>query len=211
MPLAASAVNIDDLERLPINGVQIVKSGDKTVLMSSNGRFIFEGVYDTWNDKSIKTIEDVRKYAQRIDISEFSLKLKDLFHYTYGRGDKKVAVFVDPNCTYCARLIEEIKDLESEYTFNILPLGILNRDSQLKVNGLSCLPDEKALSSIMEHDYPEGMHAESGCKQEKQTRTLVTAKILGINAVPYIISPTSLTRRGGFDNAEQLRAFLERQ
>ena len=206
-----NAGKIDDMAQLPVTGVHMVKSGDKMVLMSTNGRFIFDGVFDTWNDKNINNVKDVRDFAQRIDINEFDERIADLHYYSYGSGDETVAVFIDPNCGYCAKLINEMKPLKDQYTFKIMPVGLLGRDSQLKINGLSCLPDNEALEIIMSHNYEETLRINEGCKKEQQAKTLITAKIFGITAVPYMISPNNIVRKGGFTNKNEFQQFLARK
>ena len=207
----AHAGKIDDMAQLPVTGVHMVKSGDKMVLMSTNGRFIFDGVFDTWNDKTISNVSDVRDFAQRIDIIEFDERIGDLHYYSYGNGSKIVAVFIDPNCGYCSKLIDEMKPLKDEYTFKLMPVGILGKDSQLKINGLSCMHDDEALEIIMSHQYEDKHRVEEGCKKEEQTKTLITAKIFGITAVPYMISPNNIVRKGGFTKANELQQFLARK
>jgi len=207
--MSVFAVNvIDKIEKLPITGVQMVKAGDKNILMSNNGRFIFEGVFDTWNNKSILTTEDVVSYAQRIDIDQLSINLDDLHHYSFGKGKETVIIFVDPNCAYCAKMLDEVSTLEDKYIFKILPIGILGKDSQLKVNGLSCSDDDKSIITLMNHSYTSDDAVIKGCQPEKQLKTLATAQIIGVTAVPFMIAPNNKVRKGGFNIKGQLGQYL---
>ncbi len=206
---SVQAGNIDHIEPLPITGVQMVQSGNKYVLMSSNGRFIINGVFDTWNNTEIKNISDVKKYAQRIDVKQLKLGTNNqTLKYTYGEGKSNVIVFVDPQCHFCAALIDQMKPLAQQYTFTLLPVGILSKTSQLNVNKLSCLSKAKATKLLMSHHYASTDIAQKGCQPEKQLKTLATAQVLGVRAVPYIIAPNGVTRTGGFTKKEGFGKYL---
>jgi hypothetical protein len=63
----------------------------------------------------------------------------------------------------------------------------------------------------MSHNYEETLRINEGCKKEQQAKTLITAKIFGITAVPYMISPNNIVRKGGFTNKNEFQQFLARK
>ena len=209
-PFATASKHISEIAPLPVAGVSLVETNDgKRVLMSSNGRFVFTGVFDTWNDRNILTTGDVKKYAQRIDLRQLSLNLDDLHHYQYGEGEKQAVVFVDPNCAYCRKLIDSIGEAREDYTFILLPVGLLGKPSQQILNNLSCASDDEALEAIMTHQYDTLKSAPKGCQPQKQMKTLATARVFGIDVVPFSISPHNIVKRGGFRTKEAFIQYLE--
>ena len=80
--IAASllSVNIDGMQDLPITGLKMVKTGDKVVFMSGNGRFAFYGgkLLDVWTQQEIKDLPDIDRIAKRIDLSRMKLNIDDL-------------------------------------------------------------------------------------------------------------------------------------
>lgn len=204
--------SISQITVLPVTGVSMVETSDgKMVLMSSNGRFVFDGVFDTWNDKNIETTSDVKKFAQRINIDHIKLQLDDLHHYKYGSGDKRVTVFIDPKCGYCKRMIDSMANLTEEYTFNIFPVGLLGKESQKILNNLSCSTPEEGLNAIISHNYNDLKSHDKNCNPQKSMKTLATARVFGVNAVPFSISSNHITRRGGFKTNKELIDFLEQE
>ncbi len=204
----ADAREIDEIEALPVKHVQMVKTGDQYVIMSGNGRFVFGSVHDLWNDREITSTDEVREYAQRINLQQVIKNQDELYYYRYGSGKKQVAVFVDPLCKYCARIIDDAKALSNDYTFTFFPVALVNRRSAGILNGLSCQDDAKSLEQLMSHDYPAEMHRKAGCRPEKQAKTLITAKIIGVDAVPFMIAPNHTIRKGGFHEPDGLKTFL---
>ena len=73
------SIKIDGMQDLPISGLKMVKSGEQTVFISSNGRFAFYGgkLMDIWTQQEIKELADIDKIANRIDLSRMKLKPDD--------------------------------------------------------------------------------------------------------------------------------------
>ncbi|WP_256360257.1 disulfide isomerase DsbC N-terminal domain-containing protein [Methylomonas koyamae] len=74
------SIKIDGMQDLPISGLKMVKSGEQTVFISSNGRFAFYGgkLMDIWTQQEIKALADIDNIANRIDLSRMKLKADDL-------------------------------------------------------------------------------------------------------------------------------------
>src|SRR5574343_575890 len=134
------SIKIDGMQDLPISGLKMVKSGEKTVFISSNGRFAFYGgkLMDIWTQQEIKELADIDKIANRIDLSRMKLKADDLGAVSVGHGKGQVLMFIDPRCPYCGKVMKDLKDLQDQYTFKQEMVPILGPESQNIVVQLAC-------------------------------------------------------------------------
>lgn len=196
---------LDTVKRLPIKGLSMAQSGDRVFFMSENGRFVFVGqMIDVWNGKVLRTPDDVSKWANRVDIASLGVDINDLNVLRIGTGQKKVTVFVDPECPYCNSIVKQMPALGKEYTFELLLLPLLGEKSAKEVKALNCMADkQKAAEILVSGDFSQV--GESSCDTEKIQRSLIVAKVLGIDAVPVIINHELFLKRG---SVKDLAAYL---
>lgn len=206
--IAASllSIKIDGMQDLPISGLKMVKTGEQTVFMSSNGRFAFYGgkLMDVWTQQEIKELADIDNIAKRIDLSKMKLNVDDLGPVTVGQRKASVLVFIDPRCPYCGKLMQDLQALKDQYTFKLVMVPILGAESQNIVVQLACQwgsSDAKAKDIVrdrlLKQDYA-GLPSEqpTQCNKEPLQKALVTAKLFGLQGVPFLIAPDGRTHSG---------------
>ncbi len=206
--IAASllSIKIDGMQDLPINGLKMVKTGEQTVFMSSNGRFAFYGgkLMDVWTQQEIKELGDIDNIAKRIDLAKMKLNVDDLGPVTVGQGKASVLVFIDPRCPYCGKVMHDLQALKDQYTFKLVMVPILGAESQNIVVQLACQwgsSDAKAKDAVrdrlLKQDYA-GLPSEqpSQCNKEPLQKAMVTAKLFGLQGVPFLIAPDGRTHSG---------------
>ena len=197
-----SNTNIEGLKALPIHGLNMVKAGGKTFFMSDNGRFVITGtLLDVWNRVTVTELDQVDQIANRIDLSKMKLKIDDLGPATIGTGKPQVVVFVDPRCPYCGKVQKQMETLKSQYTFKLVPIPVLGSESQSLVVKIGCLlqtpSKDKARDALMHQTYDTLPSAiDSKCDREPVQRAMVTAKLFGIDGVPFLIAPDGRTFKG---------------
>ncbi|WGS84059.1 DsbC family protein [Methylomonas sp. UP202] len=200
------SIKIDGMQDLPISGLKMVKSGDQTVFISSNGRFAFYGgkLMDIWTQQEIKELADIAKIANRIDLSRMKLKTDELGAVTVGHGKAQVLVFIDPHCPYCGKVMKDLQALQDQYTFKLVMVPILGPESQNLVVQLACqlgASDIKAKDTVrdrlLKQDYT-GMPTEppTQCNKEPLQKAVVTAKLFDLKGVPFLIAPDGRTHSG---------------
>lgn len=198
-------------ERLPVNGIAAVQvdTMDQLAFISDNGRFVWVGaVYDTWSRKKLTSLDQVRSSARTIDFSRLNLDLNDLDPLTYGHGPKRVIVWVDPNCEECARLYQQMPALAEQYTFKLLVVPLLGKDSQPPARLLSCATDTgAAVSALMAHNY-SSLTERPSCDLAPVQRRIVTSRIIGMRGVPLIIAPNGISHPG---TPSDLKSWLAEQ
>lgn len=192
---------IDGLVHLPVNGLQMVQSGERIYFMSDNGRFVFKGyAFDLWNGERLETLDDARRLADRIDLRKMGLDLDDLAPFRLGRGERTVTVFIDPYCPYCHKLLGQMDALKDRYRFQLLMVPVLGDRSAALIRRLACLdgPDrnDEVVRRLIEQDFEGLAGDEKPCDTAPLQRTLVTAQILGVGGVPFLIADDNRVLRG---------------
>ena len=198
---------IDGMKRLPVSGIVAIDSRGRTVFMSDNGRFVFMGakLYDTWNRQYLDSMAEIEQWAEKIDIDRLGLNLDDLHALPYGTGDKKVVIYIDPFCPYCEKQLEQIDSLKDKYTFQIIAVPFLGERSGKMVRRLACGieqgMDKAKLADIMVHrrynDLPED---DTTCDTGHVEKILLTAKLTGVQGVPFTIADNGSYMPGYIEN-----------
>lgn len=141
-----SLPKIDEVSKTPIPGLYEVRIGNDIYYADEKGDHIVQGsLIDT---RTRTNLTDAR--IDKLTAVDFAtLPLKDAVVFKQGNGQRKMAVFVDPNCGYCKRFERDlltVKDV-TIYTF-IYP--ILGPDSNTKSRDIWCAKDSaKAWRSWM--------------------------------------------------------------
>lgn len=185
---------IDRMERLPIDGVMLVESGGKTYIISSNGRFIFQGkLYDVIAGVVVDDIYNIEQVS-RIDWAAQRIEpATDFRPLTVGQGEKIVYVFTDPLCPECRTLFEALKskpDLTKTYTFAFILLPGVSDESKRATVQLACARDRQSASIALLSGEPADIAAlevDQPCDKTPLQRGMVTAKVLGITQIPSFV------------------------
>jgi thiol:disulfide interchange protein DsbC len=201
---------ISGMQRLPVSGVQMVEAGERVLFVSANGRYVFTGpAWDLWHGARLETLNETARLAERIDLKRLGLDPAALGALDLGTGERDVVVFVDPRCPHCRRLMEGLPALAERYRFRLVPLPVLGPESETAVLRLACLAerDPSTARDALLAQTVEALPAPTGtCGQAPVQRALVTAQLLGIVGVPYLIAPDGRLQHGV---PEDLEGWLE--
>lgn len=211
--LATLMQGMAGMRRLPVSGVQMVQSGEQVFFVSANGRYAFLGPgFDLWHGTRLTSLAEAERLLSRIDRTRLKLAPEDLGALDLGTGEAEVLVFIDPRCPSCAALLDHLQTLlETEaqaYRFRLIPLPVLGQGSQQEALALNCLAETdrvQALAALLGHRTASLPPATGRCGQESIQRVLVTAHLLGIERVPFLIAPDGRLHAGA---PPDLRAWL---
>ena len=131
---------IDEISKSPIPGLYEVRVGVEIFYTDELGNHIIDGSVIDTRTRANLTQARIDKLTQ-IDFAK--LPLKDAIVWKSGTGERKMAVFADPNCGYCKRFerdLNAVKDV-TVYTF-LYP--ILGADSLDKAKNIWCAKDRTA-------------------------------------------------------------------
>ncbi len=187
--------SVDAMATLPGTAFKAVQTDGQLMFMSENGRFVFTQatLYDTWNRRYLKSMAEVQNWSQRISMDRIGLDLDELGAIRYGSGEKKVTVWVDPNCPYCKMLLAQMPSLKEKYTFELLVVPFLGEKSASLVRRFACAmekgtSDDELAQSLILADY-SNLPAESwDCDTEHVEKLIITGRVMGVQGVPYIIN-----------------------
>ncbi len=204
--------SVDGMQPLPIQGMTMVESGGQVFFMSRNGRYVIKGdLHDMWaGGERIPDIATLAATSSKINLDKIGIKMEDLFTLAYGSGPEEVTIFVSPGCPHCKNTLQDVTkgDLGEKYTFNIVPLPFMGQQSQVAVKKLVAAYETdptSALQALMTDNY-SALQATEGGDLEGVKRAMLTAKILGINQVPVLLSSAGDMSIGSPKN---LAAWLE--
>lgn len=195
---------------VPTNGLIALDIDGNLNIMTSNGRFVLKGyIYDTWAKKPLEKFDDVTKYASIIPLKELNLNIADLQPAVWGSGPEKVMVFSDPNCPYCHAVLKELADLDpKKYTVSVISLGALGEDSKKRNQEFYCASDRyRADRAIISGDKTTKFEQVKDCDQTAMIRRNITAQVLGVSMLPFIIRDDGHFSIG--KPAQGLKAYLE--
>ncbi len=122
-------------------GLYEVQMGNEIVYTDRQVSFVFDGTLIDAKTRKDVTAERLEQLS-RIVFDDLPLDLA--FKQVKGNGQRKVAIFEDPNCGYCKQLRQTLQKVDNltVYTF---PLPILSPDSTQKVRDVWCAKDRGAV------------------------------------------------------------------
>lgn len=189
---------IDGMKKIPGTNMAIVEAGDLTLMVSDNGRFIVGSfrMVDMWNGKVITNIADLEG-IDKVNLRKINANPDDLGAFTVGTGAKEVVMFVDPLCPHCHDLMKQIPSLSSEYTFKIVLLPILGAQSGEWAKKLVCTKDKTAaVKALIDDQLENAKLVTEKCDTSALAKAVVVARVLGVESVPYTITPKFNVIRG---------------
>lgn len=134
--------------------------------------------------------------------------IENAFTTKLGKGNYKIAVFIDPNCGWCRRLVEETFSKMDDLTVYWFFYPVLGEDSVVKSAVIlsSPTPHKAWFELCMDEKAPVGMFKASQMKVIEANTKL--AEMLKIESVPAIFLADG-TGPFGFMDAMELISKIE--
>lgn len=140
---------VRSVAKSPYFGLFEVQFDDRIVYTDAKAKYLLVGaVYDT--ESKINLTEERQRKLNRIDVAKLPLDLA--FKKVKGTGERKLIVFSDVDCPFCAKLEQELKSIDNVtiYTF-LYPIDQLHPDAARKSKLIWCAPDrQKAWDAFFE-------------------------------------------------------------
>ena len=168
---------VDEVNPSPIPGLYEVVAGYQIFYTDENAQYLIEG-----NLIDLKVRRNLTEARSRQLLSIDKLPLELAVKKVKGKGTRKMAYFTDPNCGYCKKLEQELKNID-DVTLYIFLYPIF-QGSEEKVQAVWCSKDRvKAWSDLMLNDIqPAAGKCDTPTAQVKQ----LGAK-LKVNGTPALI------------------------
>jgi thiol:disulfide interchange protein DsbC len=141
---------IVSISKTPINGLYEVLLEDNDIYYAdASGNHLVQGsLIDTRTKRNL-----TEERSEKLNAIAFSsLPLKDAITIVRGNGQRKLAVFEDPNCGYCKRFERDLQKVDN-ITVYLFLYPILGADSMDKSRHIWCAKDQpKAWLDYMTRD-----------------------------------------------------------
>jgi len=133
-------VKVSSVAKSPYGGLYEVMFDDQIVYTDPKVSFVLVGnLYDTTSKKNM-TDAKMRELSR---VAFDSLPLDLAIKKVKGNGQRRLAIFSDADCPFCARLETELKNIDNVtiYTF-LYPIDQLHPDAARKSKMIWCAPDK---------------------------------------------------------------------
>jgi thiol:disulfide interchange protein DsbC len=132
---------IDEVVKLPMPGLYEVRiNGTELYYTDAQGNYLLQGnLMDTQSKKNLTKLRTDKLMAIRFE----DLPKKDFFTIVRGNGQRKIAVFEDPNCGFCKRFEKDFQEVDN-VTVQVYLYPILGPDSKEKSKKIWCSKDREA-------------------------------------------------------------------
>jgi thiol:disulfide interchange protein DsbC len=125
-------------------------------------------------------------------------------------GKKKIIVFTDPECPFCAKIHQEMKKVVAErkdiaFYIKMFPLPI-HKDAAEKAKAIVC---EKSLK-LLDEAYEKKPIPKAKCKTTVIDDNIKLGKKLGISGTPALILPDGRVV-SGYRDAKTLEALIDKK
>ena len=175
--------NVGSVAKSPYLGLFEVQFDEQLIYTDAKVTYLFVGnVYDTATKKNLT--EAKQRELSRIAFDGLPLNLA--FTRVKGNGQRKLAIFSDADCPYCAKLEKELKGIDNVtiYTF-LYPIDTLHPDAARKSRIIWCAPDRvKAWDAFFESG---ALPKNNGDCDNPLAATAALGQKLRVSATPTLV------------------------
>jgi thiol:disulfide interchange protein DsbC len=193
---------IDEVSKSPIKGIYEVRvNGTEIYYTDASANYLIQGsLIDTKQRRNL-TEERTDKLTA---INFEALPFKDAFTIVRGNGQRKIAVFEDPNCGYCKRFERDLQKVNNVTVYLFL-FPILSPDSNEKSKNIWCAKDRaKAWQDWMVRD---ALPASTNCDTAALGRNVEMGHKFKITGTPTLVFADGSRVPGAID-ADQVEKHL---
>ena len=179
-------VSIEDKGRF---GLLYVDFSNKYLFVKGSIIDVNEGI-----DKTRQRLDELSR-SKKIDLSR--IPLGDALLLGDEKAVKKVIVFTDPDCPFCAKFHEEIKKVTEKrkdiaFYIKLMPLVRLHPDAYKKSKSIVC---NKSLT-LLEDNFAKKPIPEPNCEAKEIDENMKLGEELGIFGTPTAIMPDGSVQEG---------------
>lgn len=188
---------IDEVSKTPLPGIYEIRVNENDIYYTdAEGNYLIQGSIIDVRQRRNLTEERVEKLTA-IDFS--TLPIKDALTVVRGNGQRKLAVFSDPNCGYCKRIERDLAKLDN-ITIHVFLYPVLGPGSSEKSRLVWCAKDRpKAWLDLMLKDQ---IPSAAACDTTAVTRNLAFGQKHKIQGTPTLVFADGSRVPGALDVAQ---------
>ncbi len=195
-----SNAKIAGIQMSPVKGlweVTLDDMGTKRIFYTDfSKKFFIAGpivAFDNGANKSQESINTIQT-NRKVDVS--GIPVGNALVLGVRSAHKKVIVFTDPDCPFCAKLDKEMRKVVEQrkdiaFYIKLLPLPA-HKDSYWKANAIEC---KKSLK-MMENNFEGRPISKDNCGTKEIDDNIKLAQSLGILGTPTLVLPDGTVHEG---------------
>jgi thiol:disulfide interchange protein DsbC len=197
----AAKGQIKGIQEMPITKLFFVEAQQGSYLVSSDGRFVIEGVIkDVWHRKTIKSLEDARS-TERLPLSNIGFKPEEqLASFTLGNPEikRQGVIFVDPTSAITVTALQKINEKAESSNWTVVLMPLIGGDSAIdRSRRLWCATDkEGALKDLVNGTSESLSDVAKDCQEEPLVMGMMLTDLLQIRSLPHLIREDGLKSSG---------------
>lgn len=190
---------INTVSKSPVPGLYEVITQDHLFYTDEKGQYLIDGaVFD------LKTMRNITEERSRklfaLDFSKLPLELA--VKQVKGKGERKLAIFTDPNCGFCKKLEKELLQIDNvtiyQFLYPVFP------GSEEKTRAVWCSKDRsKAWDDLMHNEITPT----AGNCDTPTAKVLALGRKLKVNGTPALIFADGTINPGYLPAAELEKAL----
>jgi thiol:disulfide interchange protein DsbC len=193
---------IDEVRPTPMPGLFEVRVGTDLFYTDAEGNFLL--IHGQLIDARAQRNLTEERLDKLLAIDFTALPVKDAFTVVRGNGKRKLAVFQDPNCSYCKRFERDLQKVDN-ITIHMFLYPVLGADSADKSRNIWCARDKgKTWLDWMVRDQ---LPAAASCDTAALARNLEFGRKHKITGTPTLVFADG-TRVPGAIGAPQVEKLL---
>jgi thiol:disulfide interchange protein DsbC len=196
-------LQVQSITKMPYLGLYEIVVNGEVLYADEEFQYLIDGnIISTQNMTNLT--EQRKRKLSAIDFNELPLDLA--FKRVKGKGERKIAVFSDPDCPYCKRVENDLAKLDNVTIYMFLyPIDSLHPRATEISKQIWCSPDRiKAWDDYMLRKVAP--KADSSCPNPVD-KIVEYGRKKGINATPTLIMPSG-ERVPGAISAAQIEEYL---
>ena len=193
---------IDEISKAPMPGLYEIRVNEHDIFYTdAEGNYLIQGNLIDVRQRRNLTEERI----EQLTAIEFKdLPLKDAFTVVRGNGKRKLAVFADPNCSYCKRFERDLGRIDN-VTIHTFLYPILGPDSTEKSKNIWCARDKG--KSWQDWMFNDQVPVAASCDTAALTRNVNLGRKHKITGTPTLIFADG-SRVPGALNTQQIEKLL---
>ena len=190
---------IKQVNKSPVPGLYEVITQDHLFYTDAKAQYLIDAaVYDLKNMRNITEERSRKLFALDFDKLPLDIAIKQV----KGNGERKLAIFTDPNCGFCKRLEKELLQIDNvtiyQFLYPIFP------GSEEKARAVWCSKDRsKAWNDLMLNDV---MPPAGNC-DTPIAKSLALGQKLKVNGTPALVFGDGTINPGYMPAAELEKAL----
>lgn len=191
---------INQVNKSPVNGLYEVVTQDRIFYTDDKANYLIDGI--VFDIKAMRNVTEER--SRKLFAVDFdSLPLDLAVKVVKGKGERKLAIFTDPNCGFCKKLEQELLQIDNVTIYHLMyPVF---PGSEEKVRDVWCSKDRaKAWEDMM----LIGTAPAPGNCEPPTAKIQALARKMKINGTPALIFGNGVINPGYLPAAELEKALV---